>query len=75
MFGSDYDMPPMADFERGDEIEYRCPYHSKCPADANCFVVGTPQPLQDHDILNVKCRLCGTKIPIYARTAARRIRK
>lgn len=21
MFGSDYEMPPMADFEKGDEIE------------------------------------------------------
>jgi hypothetical protein len=36
-------------------------------AGAKCFVAATPEPLQENDILNVKCRLCGNKkIPIYA---------
>lgn len=75
MFGSDYEMPPEADFEKGDEIEYRCPYIPKCPAKANCFVVGTPKPLQEKEVLNIKCRLCGNrKIPVYAGSAARRKR-
>ena len=43
MFGSEYEMPPQAVFEKGDEIEYRCPYIPRCPARANCFAVGTLQ--------------------------------
>ena len=76
MFGSEYEMPPEVDFKKGDEIEYRCPYNSKCPAGANCFVIATPEPLQEREILNVKCRLCGNqKIPVYAGLAERRVRK
>lgn len=75
MFGSDYEMPPEADFEKGDEIEYRCPYIPKCPAKAKCFAIGTPKPLQENEVLNIKCRLCGNrKIPIYAGEAAKRTR-
>ena len=73
MFGADYEMPSEVDFEKGDEIEYRCPYIPKCPAKANCFAVGTPEPLQEKEILNIKCRLGGNrKIPVYAGLAARR---
>ena len=57
MFGSKYEMPPVADFEKGDENEYRCPYIPSCPAGANCFAVATPEPLQEKEILNVTCRL------------------
>ena len=72
MFGSKYEMPPVADFEKGDENEYRCPYIPSCPAGANCFAVATPEPLQEKEILNVTCRLCGNrKIPIYAGKARR----
>ena len=76
MFGSKYEMPPAADFEKGDENEYRCPYIPSCPAGAKCFVVATPEPLQEKDVLNVKCRLYGNrKIPVYAGKAVRRNRK
>lgn len=76
MFGSEYEMPPVADFEKGDENEYRCPYIPSCPTGANCFAVATPEPLQEKEILNVSCRLCGNrKIPIYAGKAQRRIKK
>ena len=76
MFGSEYEMPPVADFEKGDENEYRCPYIPSCPAGANCFAVATPEPLQEKEILNVSCRLCGNrKIPIYAGKAQRSIKK
>lgn len=75
MFGSDYEMPPMADFEKGDEIEYRCPYIPKCPTKAKCFAVATPKPLQENEVLNIKCHLCGDrKIPVYAGAAARKVR-
>lgn len=73
MFGSEYEMPPEEDFEKGDKIEYRCPYSSKCPAGARCFSVATPKPLQASDILNVKCRLFGSrKIPFYAGQAVKK---
>jgi hypothetical protein len=66
MFGHKYRMPPETAM-KGDVIEYRCPYIPMCPAGAKCFVAATPEPLQENDILNVKCRLCGNKkIPIYA---------
>lgn len=75
MFGSDYEMPPVADFEKGDEVEYRCPYIPKCPTKAKCFAVATPKPLQENEVLNIKCHLCGDrKIPVYAGAAARRKR-
>ncbi len=70
MFGSFYQMPAEESM-KGDVVEYRCPYTLKCPAGANCFAAATPKPLQDEDILNVKCRLCGNKkIPVYAKAAA-----
>ena len=73
MFGSEYEMPPEADFEKGDENEYRCPYIPSCPTGAKCFAVATPEPLQEKDVLNVNCRLFGNrKIPIYAGKAQRR---
>lgn len=76
MFGSFYEMPPESEFEKRDEIVYRCPYNSKCPAGANCFVVAAPEPLQERTILNVKCRLCrNQKIPIYAGPAANWVKK
>ena len=76
LFGSDYEMPPAAHFEEEVEFEYRCPYHSKCPTGAHCFVVSTPVPLQDTDILNVRCRYCGnSKIPVYAKLAAKIVKK
>lgn len=69
MFGMEFEMPPETAM-RGDVYEYRCPYITKCPANARCFAAATPEPLQDRDILNIKCRLCGNKkIPIYARSA------
>lgn len=75
MFGSTYEMPPEAAFERGDEVEYRCPYHSVCPAHANCFAVSSPEPLYERDIINIKCRLCGNrKIPVYAGLSANYIK-
>lgn len=71
MFGAFYQMPSETSM-KGDVIEYRCPYIPKCPAGAKCFAVATPEPLQDNDVLNVACRLCGNKkIPVYARDAAR----
>lgn len=71
MFGMYFEMPP-AEKMKGDIVEYRCPYMSKCPSNAKCFVITTPEPLHDGDILNIKCRLCGNKkIPIYAHYAAR----
>lgn len=71
MFGPYFIMPEETAM-KGDVIEYRCPYISRCPAKANCFATATPEPLQDGDILNIKCRLCGNqKIPIYAQYAAR----
>lgn len=73
MFGTEFEMPPLGDYMKGDEIEYRCPYHSKCPANANCFAIGTPKVLHEDDVLNIKCRLCDDKIPVYARLAANRI--
>ena len=76
MFGSEYEMPPEAVFEKGDENEYRCPYIPSCPTGANCFVVATPEPLREKDVLNVKCRLYGNrKIPIYAGKAVNKHRK
>jgi hypothetical protein len=75
MFGMEFVMPP-AEAMRGDVVEYRCPYIAKCPAEANCFAAAAPEPLQDGDILNIKCRLCGNqKIPIYARDAAQFVNK
>ena len=75
MFGAYYAMPAES-YMKGDIYEYRCPYIPRCPAGANCFATATPEPLQDGDVLNVKCRLCGNqKIPIYATSAARYIRK
>lgn len=69
MFGPYYPMPPATVLAE-EEIEYRCPYISRCETGANCFAVATPEPLQDSDILNVKCRLLGgKKLPIYARAA------
>ena len=42
---------------------------------AKCFAVATPKPLQENEILNIKCHLCGDrKIPVYAGAAARKIR-
>ena len=76
MFGSKYEMPPLVDFEKGDENEYRCPYIPSCPTGAKCFAVATPEPLQENVVLNITCRLCGNrKIPIYARKAQRNIKK
>jgi len=75
MFGSDYEMPPEADFTKGDEYEYRCSYFPKCPTGAKCFVVSTPEPLQEKDVLNVSCRLMGKKIPVYAGKTIRRVKK
>lgn len=73
MFGPYYPMPPATVLAE-EEIEYRCPYISRCETGANCFAVATPEPLQDSDILNVKCRLLGgKKLPVYARAA--RVRK
>lgn len=70
MFGPFYQMP-AEEAMKGDVVEYRCPYTPKCPARANCFVAATSKPLQDGDILNVKCRLCGNKkIPVFAKAAA-----
>lgn len=70
MFGPYYVMPSEA-YMKGDVIEYRCPYRPLCPASAQCFAVATPEPLQDNDILNIKCRLCGNKkIPVFAKDAA-----
>jgi len=70
MFGPYYPMPQVDISVGGHEIEYRCPYIPKCPANARCLIVVTPEPLQDNDILSVKCRLCGgRKIPIYAYAA------
>ena len=70
MFGMEFIMPPAEEM-KGDVVEYRCPYIIKCPAKANCFAAATPEPLQDGDILNIRCRLCGNKkIPIYAQYAA-----
>lgn len=75
MFGMEFVMPP-AEAMRGDVVVYRCPYITKCPAKANCFAAATPEPLQDGDILNIKCRLCGNqKIPIYAQYAAQYVTK
>lgn len=69
MFGDEFEMPPVEAL-KGDMLEYRCPYIAKCPANANCFAIETPKPLQDGDILNIRCRLCGNKkIPVYARCA------
>lgn len=71
LFGPYFPMPAEA-YMKGDVYEYRCPYHSMCPAKADCFSTATPEPLQDCDILNVTCRLCGNKkIPVYARIATR----
>ena len=76
MFGSKYEMPPADDFDKGDENEYRCPYIPSCLAGAKCFAVATPVPLQENDVLNVTCRLCGNrKILIYAGKAHRSIKK
>lgn len=70
MFGMEFIMPPAEEM-KGDVVEYRCPYIIKCPAKANCFAAAAPEPLQDGDILNIRCRLCGNKkIPIYAQYAA-----
>ena len=68
MFGEYYAMPPETLLEMS-EIEYRCPYRRLCPTGANCFVVATPAPLEDKDILYIRCRLAGQKIPIYANVA------
>ena len=70
LFGAHYKMPSEI-VMNCSEVVYRCPYIPLCPARANCFVTATPEPLQDEDILSVKCRLCGNKkIPIYAKDAA-----
>ena len=76
LFGSKYEMPPESDYDNGDENEYRCPYTPSCPSGAQCFVVATPKPLQEKDVLNVKCRLLGNrKIPIFAGKAQRKNKK
>lgn len=70
MFGQNYLMPPVSEFLKQDEVEYRCPYIGNCPAKAKCFGAATAAPLQDETILNIKCRLLnGKKIPIYAAEA------
>lgn len=66
IFGKDFIMPPE-ELVGKPEIEYRCPYYSKCPAKKRCFVAAVPVPLKENELLNVRCILCGgTKIPIYA---------
>lgn len=69
MFGGDYSMPSEA-VKIGDEIIYRCPYAVKCPIKKNCFAATAAKPLQEDDVLCIKCSLLGSeKIPIYARAA------
>ena len=73
---SECKTPVVTDFDSGVEYEYRCPFHSKCPAKAYCFIVSTPVPLQDGDILNVRCRCCGNdKISVYAKYAESIVKK
>lgn len=73
MFGNYFLMPPE-NLAGKTEIEYRCPYYSKCPTGKKCFAAAAPVPLQDNAVLNVRCALCGgIKIPVYA--VAARVRK
>lgn len=68
MFGSDFPMPSEEFI--GTDIEYRCPYRTKCCTKAKCFAAATPEPLQEDAILNVSCRLMGgKKIPVFASAA------
>ena len=66
LFEKKHRMPPESEYRQPDEIVYRCPYVADCPGNYNCFVITAPEPLKEDLVLNVHCKLCRAKIPIYA---------
>ena len=71
LFEKKHRMPPESEYRQPDEIVYRCPYIPDCPGNYDCFVITAPEPLKEDLVLNVNCKLCRTKIPIYAEYARR----
>lgn len=68
-YGEGQHIPPETMLEK-EEVVYRCPLAMSCEANANCFAVAAPVPLDDNAVLNIKCRLFGgKKLPVYAREA------
>lgn len=62
-------MPP-SEIVNNKEVVYRCPFSKMCEAHANCFAAAAPIPLEDHAVLNIRCRLMGgKKLPVYAHEA------
>ena len=71
LFEKKHRMPPESEYRQADEIVYRCPYVTECPGNYDCFVITAPKPLRADLVLNVNCKLCRAKIPIYAEYAQR----
>lgn len=66
IFGKKYSMPPLEDYQAKAEVVYRCPYMLDCPGKYKCVVAVSTKPIDSTLKFNVRCRLCGEKIPIYA---------
>lgn len=75
LFEKKHRMPPESEYRQLEEIVYRCPYIPDCPGNYDCFVITAPELLKEDLILNVNCKLCRSKIPVYAEYAKRMMKK
>jgi hypothetical protein len=66
LFGGKYEMPPESEYYKAVESVYRCPYIPDCPGNYQCFVLASPEPISGNVLVNINCKLCHEKIPIYA---------
>ena len=66
LFSKKHRIPPTENYTRNEEVVFRCPYIPECPGNYNCFIIATPNPLEPDVILNLNCKLCNEKIPVYA---------
>lgn len=64
LFSKKHRIPPAENYTRNVEVVYRCPYIPDCPGNYNCFIIATPNPLEQDVILNLNCKLCNEKICI-----------
>ncbi len=68
-------MPAEEEYQKEDEIVYRCPYIPDCPGNYNCFALAAPKPIDGQLLININCHLCRRKIPIYVAYADRVVKK
>lgn len=67
LFGGKYKMPPEYEYSKPEERVYRCPYIPDCPGKYQCFALASPEPIAGEILININCKLCHEKIPIYVK--------